>query len=69
MKVPPDGFGGFAGNDGGERLGRSLLHVAQAAEVGEQALARELEVLEVQYQFLKSCQSRAYERTRWRSHK
>ena len=39
MKVLPDGFGGFAIDDGGERFGRGLLNVAQAAEVREQALA------------------------------
>jgi len=39
VKVLPDGFGGFAGDDGGEGIWRGLLHVAQAAEVGEQALA------------------------------
>ena len=39
MKMPPDGFGGFAGDDGGEGFGGGLLHVAEAAEVGEQALA------------------------------
>jgi len=39
MKVLPDGLGGFAGDDGGEGLGGCLLHIAQAAEVSEQALA------------------------------
>lgn len=39
MKVPPDGLRSFAGDDGGERFGSGLLDVAQAAEVGEQALA------------------------------
>ena len=39
MEMPPDGFGGFAGDYGGERFGGGLLHVTQAAEVGEQALA------------------------------
>src|SRR5271157_6396349 len=39
MKMPPDGFGGFAWNDGGQRLGGGQLHLAQAAEVGEQTLA------------------------------
>ena len=39
VKVPPDGLGGFAGDDGGERLRRGLLHIAQAAEVREKALA------------------------------
>ena len=39
MKMPPDGFGGFAADHGGERFRRGLLHIAQAAEVGEQALA------------------------------
>ena len=31
--MPPDGFGGFAGDDGGEGFRGSLLHVAEAAEV------------------------------------
>jgi hypothetical protein len=39
VEVLPDGFRGFAGDDGGERIGRGLLHVAQAAEVREKALA------------------------------
>lgn len=39
MKMPPDGFGGFAGDYGGQRFGSGLLHVAEAAEVGEQTLA------------------------------
>jgi len=39
MEVPPDGFGGFAGDDGGEGLGGGLLNVAEAAEVGDQTLA------------------------------
>lgn len=39
MKVPPDGFGGFAGDDGGEGLGGGLLNVAKAAEVGDETLA------------------------------
>ena len=38
-EVPPDGFGGFAGDDGGEGLRRGLLDVAEAAKVGEEALA------------------------------
>jgi hypothetical protein len=33
VKVVVDGFGGFAGDYGGEGLGGSLLHVAEAAEV------------------------------------
>ena len=37
--MPPDGFGGFARDYGGEGFGGGLLDVAQAAEVGEQALA------------------------------
>ena len=37
--MPPDGFGRFAGDDGGEGFGGGLLDVAQAAEVGEQTLA------------------------------
>jgi hypothetical protein len=32
--MPPDGFGGFAGDYGGEGFGGGLLHVAEAAEVG-----------------------------------
>jgi len=40
VEMPPDGLGGLAGDDGCERLRRSLPHVAQAAEVREQALAR-----------------------------
>jgi hypothetical protein len=39
VEVPPDGFGGFAGDYGGQGLGGGLLDVAEAAEVGEQALA------------------------------
>ena len=39
VEVPPDGFGGFARNYCGQGIGGGLLHVAQAAEVGEQALA------------------------------
>ncbi len=39
MKVLPDGLGCFARDNGGERFRRGLLHVAQAAEVGEQPLA------------------------------
>jgi hypothetical protein len=39
VEVPPDGFGGFAGNYGGEGFGCRLLHVAEAAEVCEQTLA------------------------------
>ncbi len=34
-----DGVRGFAGDDGGEGFGGGLLDVAEAAEVGEQALA------------------------------
>jgi hypothetical protein len=40
VKVLPDGFGGFAADDGCKRFGRGLLDVAQAAEVREKALAR-----------------------------
>lgn len=39
MEVPPDGFGGFGRDDGGEGFSGGLLHIAQAAEVGKQALA------------------------------
>ncbi len=39
MEVLPDCLGSFAGDDGGERIGRGLLDVAQAAEVRKQALA------------------------------
>ena len=39
MKMPPDGFGDFVRHDGGEGLGGGLLHLAQAAEVSEKALA------------------------------
>ena len=39
VEMPPDGLGGFAGDYGGERFGGGLPHVAEAAEVGEQALA------------------------------
>lgn len=38
MEVTPDGFGSFARDDRGQRLGRGLLHIAEAAEVGKQAL-------------------------------
>ena len=38
MKVPPDGFGGFARDDCSQGIGGSLLHIAQAPEMGEQAL-------------------------------
>src|ERR1017187_4145004 len=38
--MPPDRFRGLARNDGRQRLGSGLLHVAQAAEVGEKALPR-----------------------------
>ena len=37
VKMPPDRFGGFAGDDGGEGFGGGLLDVAQAAEVSEEA--------------------------------
>jgi hypothetical protein len=37
--MPPDGFRGFAGYNGGKRFSGSLLHLTQASEVGEQALA------------------------------
>lgn len=39
MEVPPDGFGGFAGDYGGEGFGGGLPDVAEAAEVGDEALA------------------------------
>jgi hypothetical protein len=39
VEVTPDGFGGLAGDYGGEGIGGGLLYVAQAAEVGEQTLA------------------------------
>lgn len=38
MKMPPDGFRSFAGDNRGEGLGGGLLHFSQAAEVSEQAL-------------------------------
>ena len=41
VEVSPYRLRGLARDDGGQRLGRGLLHVAQAAEVGEQALPRE----------------------------
>ena len=39
VEVAPDGFGGFAGDYGGERIGGGLLHVAEAAEMREETLA------------------------------
>jgi hypothetical protein len=39
MKMLPDGFGGFAGDYGGQRFRSGLLHIAQAAEMCEQTLA------------------------------
>jgi hypothetical protein len=39
VEVAPDGFGGFAGDYGGQGVGGGLLDVAEASEVGEQALA------------------------------
>ena len=39
VEVAPDGFGGFAGDYGGEGFGGGLLDVAEAAEVGDEALA------------------------------
>src|SRR5208283_4144788 len=39
MEMLPDGLCGFAGDDGGEGFRAGLLHIAQAAEVGKQALA------------------------------
>jgi hypothetical protein len=39
VEVAPDGFGGFAGDYGGEGVGGGLLDVAEAAEVGEETLA------------------------------
>jgi hypothetical protein len=38
MKMPPDGLGSFARDDGGKGFCSCLLHIAQAAEVSEQAL-------------------------------
>jgi hypothetical protein len=38
VKVTPYGFGSFAWHYGGQRFGGGLLHVAQAAEVGQKAL-------------------------------
>ena len=40
MKMVPDGLCCLARNNRGERFGRCLLHVAQAAEVGQQPLSR-----------------------------
>ena len=37
----PDGFGGLAGHDGGEGFGGGLLDIAQASEVGKEALSCE----------------------------
>jgi hypothetical protein len=39
MEMPPDGLGGFVGEDGGEGFGGGVLDVAEGAEVGEEALA------------------------------
>jgi len=39
VEMTPNGLSGFAGDDCGERNSRGLLYVAQAAEVGQQALA------------------------------
>ena len=39
VKVPPDGLSRLARDNGGEGFGGSLLHVAQAAEVSQEALA------------------------------
>jgi hypothetical protein len=39
VEVLPDSFGSFARHHGGQGFGGGLLHVAQAAEVSEQALA------------------------------
>jgi hypothetical protein len=39
VEMPPDGFGGFSWDDGGEGFGGGLLDVAEAAEMGEQSLA------------------------------
>jgi hypothetical protein len=39
VKMPPDGFSGLARHNGRERLSGGLLHIAQASEMGEQALA------------------------------
>ena len=39
VKMPPDGLGRFAGDDGGEGFRCGLLDVALAAEVSEEALA------------------------------
>jgi hypothetical protein len=38
VKMLPDGFGGLSWNYGSQRFGGGLLHVAEAAEVSEQAL-------------------------------
>jgi hypothetical protein len=38
VEVAPDGFRGFAVDYGGQGFCRGLLDVAEAAEVGEQAL-------------------------------
>ena len=37
--MAPDGLGSFAGDYGGEGFYGGLLYVAEAAEVGEEALA------------------------------
>ena len=39
MEMPPDGFGGFAGDYSGQGFGGGLLYVSKAAEVSEEALA------------------------------
>src|SRR3954454_10330079 len=41
VKMPPDGFSSFPRDHCGQRFSRGLLHVAQAAEVCQKALARE----------------------------
>jgi hypothetical protein len=57
MKMLRDGLGGFAGDDGGgEGIGRSLFHVAQAAEVGGEA-PLSYRVSAAQYQNLNPGQS------------
>jgi len=39
MKMTPDGVGGFAGEDGGERFGGGVLDIEEGAEVSEETLA------------------------------
>ena len=42
MEVTPDGLSRLAAYDGGKGVRGCLLYVAQTAEVGEEALARQL---------------------------